>query len=131
MGLIIVVSLKNIMLRTISGICIFVVLDMAMAPVITAAEDHCVLNDPVIQWELDHCFLRSGTDDAEHPLVKACMNLAPESKSYDEAQACSRKIALKQFRCLFLRQNPEFRLNQKDCMRSPDTNGKVVKNDGV
>ena len=95
------------------------------------AEPTCPIIGPLPQWELDHCFIRSGTDDEEHPLVKACLELAPRIDSNSVEEGCARKRALKRFRCLYLRENGHFAGTQEECLLSEATNGATVKNGGI
>ena len=88
----------------------------------------CRVPGVTMQWELDHCFLGSGTDDEEHPLVRACLNLAP---SHKESLDCKRNILLKRYRCLYLIQKQIFKDDVEKCLDSPLTIGTTVKSGGV
>ena len=98
---------------------------------VSLAEANCAVLGPLPQWELDHCFIRSGTDDEEHPLVKTCVELAPRIDSKSSEEVCTRKRALKTFRCLYLREYGHFVGTQEECLSSQATNGSTVKNGGI
>ena len=93
-----------------------------------AEQSKCRVPGVTAQWELDHCFLNSETDDEENPLVSACYNLAPKSKVNED---CVRNLKLKKYRCLHLIDKNKFKGTVEECLDSKSTIGFVVKNGGV
>lgn len=110
---------------------IILVSGSVVSQALAESKEKCAIPGSLMHWEFDHCFLRSGTDDEEHPLVRSCVNLAPRYGSLTPKEECKRKTALKEFRCFTLRNNPDFRMTQEECMKSTDTNGLVVRNGGI
>lgn len=90
---------------------------LSLVPFIAAATpppETCPYAGPTLQWELDHCFIRTGTDDEEHPLIKACLDLAPDLSHASAVINCSRKQKLKTFRCILLRKGESLKERRRN-----------------
>jgi len=107
---------------------IFILCVLCIVPALqsVAADSDCPINGPKIQWLVDYCMYKIGTDDiiAADPCMK-------EDEKINYRNDCDAKIKYKKEMCNLAIGSGWVKKSRDACFADPEFMGGTVRNGGV